>query len=760
MTRTLIALFAVAGMIAASAVEAHAVCEQVAFWNVGSEPSGIGAGPAGSGVIYIAKRLEKKVQKYTVDGTFVSEWGTAGSGPGQFDDPEGVDVDASGSVYVADTQNQRIQKFDQNGTYLMSFNVPNKPYDVAVDVDSSIYVATKSLTQSGNVYKYTAGGSLVVSFPGSFSNVPGVAVDGMGSVFVADSGNQRVQKFTTDGTLVSTWGSAGTGNGQFQWPYGLDADLSGSLFVADYVNNRVQKFTNGGAFITAISTFGPTGGAFVGPLDVAVNAESQVFAAGPNAIKRFSCLCGNGALDAGEICDDGNLSDGDCCSSSCQFEGSGTVCRSALGACDLQEVCTGASPVCPSDMKSTAACRPAVDVCDAPETCDGSNNDCPADTFQSSSVVCRASAGACDIAESCTGSSSECPGDVLEPSTIVCRPSTGACDVAENCNGASAACPSDGKVLAGMECRPSAGICDIAESCDGVGNACPSDGFQSSSVVCRGSAGACDIAENCTGSSSECPVDVLEPSTIVCRPSNGACDLAEACTGTSAECPGDTGLPDTDADTVCDAIDNCNSIPNQSQGNADGDLLGDACDPCSNFTPVRVSKPRLSISKLNTAPGDDRLSFRGSLTVPVPLAPSIDASAKGVRVLVEASTGAVVLDAIIPGGVYDKDAKVGWRRNSKGTSFRYSNRGNPVPLVRGINAVSVRLNSRNPGLVRVSVRGKLGSYPVTSGDLPLKATFILDSPYAATNQCGDTVAPPFVCAFNRSGASLQCKATP
>src|SRR5204862_6951435 len=53
--------------------------------------------------------------------------------------------------------------------------------------------------------------------------------------------------------------------------------------------------------------------------------------------------CGNGLLDAGEQCDDGNTNNGDCCSSACQFESSSTVCRASAGPCDVAESCTGSS---------------------------------------------------------------------------------------------------------------------------------------------------------------------------------------------------------------------------------------------------------------------------------------------------------------------------------------------------------------------------------------------------------------------------------
>jgi hypothetical protein len=69
-----------------------------------------------------------------------------------------------------------------------------------------------------------------------------VAVDTSGNVYVADTNNDRIQKFTSDGTFLTTWGSEGSGDGQFDWPSGVAVDASGNVYVADRGNDRIQKF--------------------------------------------------------------------------------------------------------------------------------------------------------------------------------------------------------------------------------------------------------------------------------------------------------------------------------------------------------------------------------------------------------------------------------------------------------------------------------------------------------------------------------------
>jgi DNA-binding beta-propeller fold protein YncE len=76
---------------------------------------------------------------------------------------------------------------------------------------------------------------------GQFNRPQGIAVDRNGNVFVADTGQDRIQKFTSTGTFLATWGSTGTQNGQFDIPFGVAVDGDGNVFVGDF-NNRIQKF--------------------------------------------------------------------------------------------------------------------------------------------------------------------------------------------------------------------------------------------------------------------------------------------------------------------------------------------------------------------------------------------------------------------------------------------------------------------------------------------------------------------------------------
>src|SRR5439155_3914247 len=88
----------------------------------------------GSRNAYVAASRFSRIQKFDANGTFLTAWGSPGSGNGQFGggspngayayDPSGVATDGSGNVYVADAGNHRIQKFDANGTFLTAWGSP------------------------------------------------------------------------------------------------------------------------------------------------------------------------------------------------------------------------------------------------------------------------------------------------------------------------------------------------------------------------------------------------------------------------------------------------------------------------------------------------------------------------------------------------------------------------------------------------------------------------------------------------------------
>jgi uncharacterized protein (TIGR03663 family) len=121
------------------------------------------------------------------------------------------------------------------------------------------------------------------SGPGQFSEPRGIAVADDGTVYVADSGNHCVQKFSADGAFVKRWGEHGNAASQFEQPWGVAVGPDGSVYVADTWNHRVQKFDSEGNFLLMWGRFGQTDTAiglesqFWGPRGIAVDAAGQVY---------------------------------------------------------------------------------------------------------------------------------------------------------------------------------------------------------------------------------------------------------------------------------------------------------------------------------------------------------------------------------------------------------------------------------------------------------------------------------------------------
>jgi hypothetical protein len=191
---------------------------------------------------------------------YLGQWGSAGSGDGQFNQSWGVATDSLGNVYVADTLNHRIQKFSASGTFLAKWGTLGSgdgqfkwPYDVAVDGSGDVYV-----TDGFNfrIQKFDASGTFLTKWgsngsgDGQFFDGRHIATDPSGNVYVADSGNNRVQKFDSTGNFLTKWGSLGSGPGQFNQLTGIAAD-GGNVYTLEQGSRRVQKFTTAGAFVTS-----------------------------------------------------------------------------------------------------------------------------------------------------------------------------------------------------------------------------------------------------------------------------------------------------------------------------------------------------------------------------------------------------------------------------------------------------------------------------------------------------------------------------
>ncbi|MFB9088454.1 Ig-like domain-containing protein, partial [Flavobacterium paronense] len=278
-----------------------------------------------SGITYVIDDFNSCIRKVTSAGIVSTFAGNAvlpgfldGQGTSaQFNNPKGIAVDASDNIYIADTYNNRIRKITSSGVvttiagdgtagYLDGQGTAakfNNPYSLTIDNFGNIYVAdTKNsrirkisstglvTTVAGYILSGYADGASTVA---RFKNPQGIAIDNTtGTLYVADTGNHKIRKIATDGTVSTFAGSyAGYTDDQgtlanFNTPIGITVDASSNIYIGDYYNSVIRKIDSTGL----VSTYAGNGSSqfvdgignvasFYFPVGVTTDAYGNVFVA-------------------------------------------------------------------------------------------------------------------------------------------------------------------------------------------------------------------------------------------------------------------------------------------------------------------------------------------------------------------------------------------------------------------------------------------------------------------------------------------------
>jgi sugar lactone lactonase YvrE len=220
-----------------------------------------------SGNVYVGDGGNNRIRKVTAAGVVSTLAGNGNSGfvdgpadVAQFNNPEGVAVDASGNVFVADFANYRVRKISGGGV----------------------------TTVAGNgIAGFKDGDALTAQF----FDPEGIAIDESGNLFVAEYGNSRIRKIaagvvtTHAGNGIEGFKDGAATNAEFDSPFGVAADASGNIYVGDFRNNRIRKIT--GSTVVTFAGDGMDGfkdgpgvtAQFTRPQGVAVDALGNVYVA-------------------------------------------------------------------------------------------------------------------------------------------------------------------------------------------------------------------------------------------------------------------------------------------------------------------------------------------------------------------------------------------------------------------------------------------------------------------------------------------------
>ncbi|UCD77936.1 MAG: NHL repeat-containing protein [Desulfobacterales bacterium] len=193
------------------------------------------------GKIYVVDGVNNRIRIFSSRGAPVSSFGAEGAGNGEFKYPLGIDIAGSGRIYVADSGNHRVQIFDRAGGFIAKINLPGTdrhpadPTDIAVDETSK-------------------------------------------RCYVVDNDNHRILVYDLSNfQLLDSYGTPGTGERNFRYPFLIALDKQKYLYIVDVINTRVQVLNSDGLFVNFIGGWGVEKGEFFRPKGVAVDKNNRIY---------------------------------------------------------------------------------------------------------------------------------------------------------------------------------------------------------------------------------------------------------------------------------------------------------------------------------------------------------------------------------------------------------------------------------------------------------------------------------------------------
>ena len=198
----------------------------------------------GHNVIAVSEYDDHVVKKFTLQGDYLSKFGSCGSGDGQFTNPQGLTFNSKGLLYVVDRSNYRIQLFDNNNKFLFKFGSEGfnpgqfqDPCYIALDSSDQVYVT--DYDSSGGIIVFNEDGHFIKKIncnnPLAFCLTPD-------DYIITDPGN-TLTVFSPTHQMIIKFGSYGSQRGQFNNILGIAVNSVGTIFVTEEDNHRLQVIT-------------------------------------------------------------------------------------------------------------------------------------------------------------------------------------------------------------------------------------------------------------------------------------------------------------------------------------------------------------------------------------------------------------------------------------------------------------------------------------------------------------------------------------
>ena len=248
-------------------------------------PQGVAIDSAGN--VWVVDEGNSRVEEFNEKGEYLSKFGSLGAGNGQLHEPAGIAI-SDGNLYVAEYNNSRVQEFSPTGVYINQFGAKGTgsgQFEGAEGISADPVTGDLYVTDFGNgrVEEFTTSGTFLTSFGSKgaggeqFKGPEGIAVNQAGTIYVADTGNARIQEWEpvpSAPVYTSQFGTKGLEGGQFNEPRGAATDSSGNLWVVDTENSRLEKFSPSGSFLAAYGSHGSEAGQLSGAAGIAINQST------------------------------------------------------------------------------------------------------------------------------------------------------------------------------------------------------------------------------------------------------------------------------------------------------------------------------------------------------------------------------------------------------------------------------------------------------------------------------------------------------